>query len=90
MKESADWREGCAYLISQYYRRYELQKRFTIFFSASIVGGAFGGVSLAQICDHHVLMNVVPGIRPREDEQARWICWLEMVSPKPTSFKCPE
>jgi hypothetical protein len=36
---------GCVYLISMYYKRYELQWRFTLFFTASIIAGAFGGVS---------------------------------------------
>lgn len=35
---------GCAYLISMYYKRYELQRRFTMFFSASIIAGAIGGL----------------------------------------------
>ncbi|KAE9961860.1 hypothetical protein BLS_001228 [Venturia inaequalis] len=35
---------GCVYLISMYYKRYELQRRFTIFFSASIMAGAIGGL----------------------------------------------
>jgi MFS family permease len=35
---------GCVYLISMYYKRYELQRRFTMFFSASIIAGAFGGL----------------------------------------------
>lgn len=37
---------GCVYLISMYYRRHELQKRVNFFFSASIIAGAFSGVSL--------------------------------------------
>lgn len=36
---------GGIYLISMYYKRYELQWRLTLFFSASILAGAFGGVS---------------------------------------------
>lgn len=35
---------GALYLISMYYRRYELQWRFTLFFTASILAGAFGGL----------------------------------------------
>lgn len=35
---------GCVYLISMYYKRYELQWRLTLFFTASIIAGAFGGV----------------------------------------------
>jgi len=29
-----------------YYKRYELQWRLTLFFTASIIAGAFGGVSI--------------------------------------------
>lgn len=36
---------GCLYLISMYYRRYEFQKRFTLFFCSTVISGAFGGVS---------------------------------------------
>jgi hypothetical protein len=32
------------YLISMYYKRYELQWRFSLFFAASIMAGGFGGV----------------------------------------------
>lgn len=39
------WVLGCLYLISMYYRRYELQKRFTLFFCSTVISGAFGGVS---------------------------------------------
>ncbi|KIW02927.1 uncharacterized protein PV09_05973 [Verruconis gallopava] len=35
---------GCIYLISMYYKRYELQWRVNVFFSASILAGAFGGL----------------------------------------------
>jgi MFS family permease len=35
---------GCAYLISMYYKRHELSKRWTVFFSSGLVAGAFGGV----------------------------------------------
>lgn len=28
-----------------YYRRYELQRRFTLFFCSTVISGAFGGVS---------------------------------------------
>ena len=37
---------GCLYLMSMYYRRYELQKRFTFFFCSAILAGAFSGVGL--------------------------------------------
>jgi len=35
---------GCVYLIAMYYRRYELQWRLNVFFSASIMAGAVSGV----------------------------------------------
>lgn len=35
---------GCVYLLSMYYRRHELQVRFNLFFSASIIAGAFSGL----------------------------------------------
>ncbi|KAI9677045.1 MAG: hypothetical protein M1817_006884 [Caeruleum heppii] len=35
---------GGTYLISMYYRRYELQWRISLFFSAGVLGGAFGGL----------------------------------------------
>lgn len=35
---------GCLYLISMYYKRYELQWRFSIFFTGSILAGAFSGL----------------------------------------------
>lgn len=44
----ADDAAGCVYLISMYYKRYELQWRLTLFFSASILAGAFGGVRSLQ------------------------------------------
>lgn len=36
---------GCFYLISMYYKRYELQWRFNLFFCGSIISGAWAGVS---------------------------------------------
>jgi hypothetical protein len=42
---------GCIYLISMYYQRYELQWRLSLFFSASILAGGFGGVSAEYVCD---------------------------------------
>jgi len=37
---------GCIYLIAMYYKRYELQWRLNVFFSASILAGAVSGVSI--------------------------------------------
>jgi hypothetical protein len=45
---------GCIYLISMYYKRYELQWRLTLFFSASILAGAFGGVSTPHTAIPHI------------------------------------
>lgn len=36
---------GVVYLISMYYKRHELQIRMSFFFSSTLFGGAFGGVS---------------------------------------------
>ncbi|OCL14336.1 MFS transporter [Glonium stellatum] len=35
---------GCAYLISMYYKRHELQGRYAFFFSSALIAGAFGGL----------------------------------------------
>lgn len=35
---------GCIYVISMYYRRHQMQFRVNIFFSASILAGAFSGL----------------------------------------------
>jgi MFS family permease len=35
---------GSVYLISMWYKRFELQWRLSVFFSASIIAGAFGGL----------------------------------------------
>jgi MFS family permease len=40
----AGFSPGAVYLISMYYKRYELQWRLSVFFSASILAGAFGGL----------------------------------------------
>ena len=40
----AGFAPGAVYLISMYYKRYELQWRISVFFSASILAGAFGGL----------------------------------------------
>ena len=48
---------GAVYLISMYYKRYELQWRLSVFFCASILAGAFGGL-LAYALAH---MNGIGG-----------------------------
>lgn len=40
----AGFSPGAVYLISMYYKRFELQWRLSLFFSASIIAGAFGGL----------------------------------------------
>lgn len=35
---------GCIYLISMYYKRYEVQWRFNLFFTGSILAGSFSGL----------------------------------------------
>ncbi|KAL4894105.1 major facilitator superfamily domain-containing protein [Aspergillus ambiguus] len=40
----AGFMPGCVYLINMYYRRHELQWRLNVFFSASIIAGAFSGL----------------------------------------------
>jgi len=45
---------GCVYLIGMYYTRYELQWRMSLFFSASILAGAFSGLlafAIAKMSD---------------------------------------
>lgn len=44
--EGANSDLGCLYLMSMYYRPYELQTRFTLFFCSAILAGAFSGVRL--------------------------------------------
>lgn len=38
------FRPGCIYLISMYYKRYEVQWRMSLFFCGSITAGAFSGL----------------------------------------------
>ncbi|KAE8831290.1 hypothetical protein PTNB73_09170 [Pyrenophora teres f. teres] len=61
---------GCVYLISMYYKRYELQWRLTLFFSASIIAGAFGGLLAFAITK----MDGVAGYRAY-----RWIFIIEGI-----------
>ena len=42
---------GCAYLMATYYKRHEFQKRFSLFWVAGLLAGAFGGL-LAYGLDH--------------------------------------
>ncbi|KAF2459345.1 major facilitator superfamily protein [Lineolata rhizophorae] len=62
---------GCIYLISMYYKRYELQWRLTLFFSASILAGAFGGLLAYALAK----MEGIQGYRGW-----RWIFIIEGVA----------
>ena len=42
---------GCAYLMAMYYKRHEFQKRFSLFWCAGLMAGAFGGL-LAYALNH--------------------------------------
>ncbi|KAL1985002.1 hypothetical protein VTN96DRAFT_8455 [Rasamsonia emersonii] len=59
---------GCAYLMSMYYRRHEFQQRFSLFWVAGLVAGAFGGL-LAYALFH---MNEISGY-----SGWRWIFIIE-------------
>ena len=61
---------GCVYLISMFYKRHELQWRINLFFSASIIAGAFSGL-LAYAIAH------MEGIRGYAGW--RWIFILEGI-----------
>jgi len=40
---------GIIYLTSMYYKRHEFQTRMSFFFCSTLIGGAFGGVSLLAL-----------------------------------------
>ncbi|EED20890.1 transmembrane transporter, putative [Talaromyces stipitatus ATCC 10500] len=46
---------GCAYLMSMYYRRHDFQKRFSLFWVAGLVAGAFGGLLAYALFHMHGL-----------------------------------
>jgi MFS family permease len=62
---------GCVYIISMFYRRHELQWRMNLFFSASIIAGAFSGL-LAYAIAH------MSGVRGYGGW--RWIFILEGIA----------
>jgi len=55
---------GCMYLISMYYKRYELQWRFTLFFAASIIAGGFGGVRPSCHTAHRATLTILYSSSP--------------------------
>lgn len=46
---------GCAYLMSMFYQRHELQKRLSLFWVAGLVAGAFGGLLAYALVHMHGL-----------------------------------
>ncbi|KAL2823556.1 major facilitator superfamily domain-containing protein [Aspergillus cavernicola] len=62
---------GCVYLISMYYKRYELQWRLTLFFTASILAGAVSGLLAYG-------MSYMDGMRGYSSW--RWIFILEGIA----------
>ncbi|KAI9926675.1 hypothetical protein MW887_003768 [Aspergillus wentii] len=46
---------GCAYLMAMYYERHEFQKRFSLFWVAGLVAGAFGGLLAYALYHMHGL-----------------------------------
>ncbi|KAI9926087.1 hypothetical protein MW887_004548 [Aspergillus wentii] len=62
---------GCVYLISMYYKRYELQWRLNLFFSASILSGAVSGLLAYGL-------SYMDGIRGYSSW--RWIFILEGIA----------
>lgn len=70
---------GCTYLISMYYKRHELQWRFNLFFSASILSGAFSGLLAYAIAN-------MSGIRGYKGW--RWIFIIEGLATVFIGFAC--
>ncbi|RFU29213.1 hypothetical protein B7463_g7112, partial [Scytalidium lignicola] len=68
---------GSAYLISMYYKRHELQKRWAFFFSSGLVAGAFGGLLAFAL----VKMNGLGGY-----SDWRWLFIIEGLATIAFSF----
>jgi hypothetical protein len=49
--------QGCAYLISRYYKRQDFSVRYAFFFSAAVLAGAFGGVRNTPRVDSDITNN---------------------------------
>lgn len=62
-----------------YYKRYELQWRLTLFFTASIIAGAFGGVGSDEPREYDIV-NARPAARFRncKDGWGSRVWWLEV------------
>ncbi|KAG0138120.1 major facilitator superfamily domain-containing protein [Tuber indicum] len=70
---------GCFYLIAMWYKREEAQKRYSFFFSATTLAGAFGGLLASAIGK----MDGMQGFRGW-----RWIFILEGLLTCTLSFLC--
>lgn len=70
---------GCVYLISMYYKRHELQWRINLFYTASILAGAFSGLLAYAIAHMSGVANYGGW---------RWIFILEGTFPPPIVSRC--
>lgn len=62
-----------------YYKRYELQWRFSLFFTASIIAGAFGGVwPHLHFVTSISLTDIASCFRDCKDEWDSWLRWLAL------------
>jgi MFS family permease len=57
---------GAVYLISMWYKRFELQWRLSVFFSASIIAGAFGGLFAYALAKMDGLGGYSGSVRPSD------------------------
>lgn len=62
-----------------YYKRHELQLRFSLYFSASIIAGAFSGVShWFVVANIQLIVLIVTGVRNCENGWHWRIWWMAM------------
>lgn len=66
---------SCAHLIGSYYSRDEFLKRYAVFFSSSVIAGAFNGVSLSLLEEATVL--IIFGSSWLRCSR-RWMVWATM------------
>ncbi|KAL8774444.1 MAG: hypothetical protein Q9209_000817 [Squamulea sp. 1 TL-2023] len=74
---------GALYLFTMYYKRYEMQRRYTLYSTSGIITGAFGGVGglPVPIRREGPGLNgfVVPSIRSSEDGRSRRLRRVAML-----------